>query len=78
MGGEDGDVLGVLAQQLFGLLHQIIHPPGDLHGGDCGDHRHDDGNHVEGDAARLDADQRQHQHPQASGEPDTDTAQSGT
>ena len=75
--GENGDVFGVLAQQFFGLLHQVVHPPGDLHRGDRRDHRHDDGNHVEGNAAWLDADQRQDQNAQPPREPDTDTAQPG-
>ena len=39
--------------------------PGDLHRGDRRDHRHDDGDDVEGNAARLDADQRQDQNAQS-------------
>ncbi len=32
----------------FGEADQVIHPAGDLHGGDSGDDRHDDFNNVEG------------------------------
>ncbi len=41
-GSQYRDVFRVFAQQLFRLIDQEIEPARDLHGGDGGDHRHND------------------------------------
>jgi hypothetical protein len=40
-------------EHTFGKADQVIHPSGDLHGGDSGDNRHNDFNDVEGIAPGL-------------------------
>ena len=52
-GAREGNVLRVAAQHPFGEADQVIHPAGDLHGGDSGNHRHNDFNNVEGDRTRF-------------------------
>ncbi len=73
---EKGDVTRMTTQQAFRQAYQIIHAARHLHGGDGGDHAHDNFNHVKGDGTRLHAaHQRQHQHAKAAGKTDTDTAE---
>jgi hypothetical protein len=72
-----GDVLGVAAQHLFGQVHHVIQPAGHLHGGNGGDHRHDDQDHVHRECcpACNAENQGQHQHAEAAGKADADAAQ---
>ncbi len=77
--GQEGDVLGVAPQDALGHLDHVVQPAGHLHGRNRGNDRHDDQNHVDGDAAGLEAeDQRQHQHAKTPGKPDADAAQART
>jgi hypothetical protein len=57
----------------FGKADQVIHPSGDLHGGDSGDNRHNDFNDVEGDRAGFNLkNEGQDEDAQATGETDAD------
>ena len=76
--GKEGNVLRVAAQHPFGEADQVIHPAGDLHGGDSGDDRHDDFNNVEGDRTRFDLkNKRQDKDAKATGKADTNAAEPG-
>ena len=73
---QEGDVLRLAFQHPLGQLDQVVEPPRFLHGGDGGNHPHDDENDVGGDGARLDPeDHSQHQHAEAAGKTDTDAAE---
>ncbi|CAH0320170.1 hypothetical protein SRABI106_04333 [Rahnella aquatilis] len=67
-------MFGITAQQLFSLLHQIIHPACYLHGRDRGDHRHDDRDYVERDSSRFNAYQGEHQNAKPARETNADAA----
>ena len=41
-GREEGDVLGVLAQEFLGEVDEVVNSSGELHGGDGADDGHDD------------------------------------
>ncbi len=59
-------------------LTRVIHPAGDLHGGDSGNHRHNDFNNVEGDRTRFNLkNKRQDKDAKATGKADTDAAEPG-
>ena len=76
--GKEGNVLRVAAQHPFGEADQVIHPAGDLHGGDSGNHRHNDFNNVEGDRTRFNLkNKRQDKDAKATGKADTDAAEPG-
>jgi hypothetical protein len=66
------------AQHTFGKADQVIHPAGDLHGGDSGDNRHNDFDNVEGDRAGFNLKKGSGRGRQATGKTDADTAEPGS
>ena len=76
---EKGDVFGMTPEHTFGKADQVIHPSGDLHGGDSGDNRHNDFDDVEGDRARFNLKHEgQDEDAQATGETDADSPEPGS
>ena len=59
----------------FCQKNQVVQAPGHLHDGDGSDHRHDDQNHIDRYFTRCETEhQREHQHTQATGKANADTA----
>ena len=78
--GQVGDLPGMPAQQHLGQMNQVVHGAGHLKRGNSADDRHDDADDIPGGIIdrRVNAGDGQDDDTSRAGEPNTDTAESGT